>query len=103
MVEFRDMFNKLKQAGDLAKLAKQARDLQNALDKEDVVVEENDIKIVITATQKIKSFEVKGVSNDMVVQILNKAIKKSQEAAARKMQEMSGGLGGMMKGLMGNQ
>jgi len=34
-----------------------------------------------------------------VVNALNKALKKSQEIAAKKMQEMSGGLSGLLKGL----
>ena len=84
----------------MAKLVKQARDLQKMMEAEEVVMEENGIKVVIDGTQKIKAFSVQGIENKTVVEILNKAIKKSQEAAAKKMQEMGGGLSGLM-GMMG--
>jgi len=38
------------------------------------------------------------MSNARVLELINKAIKKSQEMAARKLAEMSGGLTGMLKG-----
>lgn len=94
------MLDKFKQAGEMAKMAKQARQMQKQMEKEKVVLEENGIKVVINGTQKIESFEINGVSNDAVVEVLNKAIRKSQEAAAKQMQEMAGGLGGLMKGMM---
>jgi len=94
------MLDKFKQAGEMAKMAKQARQMQKEMDKEKVIIEENGIKVIITGTQKIEAFEINGVSNDAVVDVLNKAIRKSQESAAKKMQEMSGGLGAMMKGMM---
>jgi DNA-binding protein YbaB len=96
------MINPLKQAGDLAKMAKQAKQMQKMLDAEEVVVEEDDIRVVITGSQKIKSFSIQGMSNDQVVEVLNKAIQRSQKAAAGKMQEMAGGLSGLM-GMMGGK
>ena len=94
------MFNPLKQAGDVAKMMKQARDMQKMMEEEKVVFEENGIRIVIDGLQKIHEFSVNGIANDEVVKVLNKAVKKSQEAAAKRMQEMSGGLSGLM-GMMG--
>jgi hypothetical protein len=40
------------------------------------------------------------MTNDRVLDLINKAIKKSQEVAAKKLAEMSGGLTGMLKGGM---
>jgi len=90
------MQNPLKQAGQMAKMVKQAKKLQKMMEEEEVVVEEGPIKIVIDGTQKIKKFVVNGVENDEVVKVLNKALKKSQESGAKRMQEMSGGFGGLM-------
>jgi DNA-binding protein YbaB len=92
--------NPLKQLGDLKKLRDQAMAMQKELDKEKVEVEDSGIKVVITGTQKFEHFEIQGVSNPKVTDVLNKAVKKSQEIAAKQMQQMSGGLKGMM-GMMG--
>lgn len=95
------MLDKLKQLGDLKKMRDQAVKIQKALSKEEIIVEDGDIRIVISGDQKIKEFSVKGLSSDAAVNALNKAIKQSQQLAAKKLQEMSGGLGGMLGGGMG--
>lgn len=86
-------FNPLKGLGDLKKLREQAVSMQKQLAKEQIVVEEGDVRIVITGDQKIVEFSVQGISSDVAISALNKAIKKSQEMAAKKLQSM-GGLGG---------
>lgn len=93
------MANPLKALGDMNQLRKQAMQMQQALASEEIVVEEGDVKVVITGDQKIKEFSVQGVTSDVAVTALNQAIKKSQEMAAQKLQEMTGGLGGMMGGM----
>jgi NADPH-dependent glutamate synthase beta subunit-like oxidoreductase len=70
------------------------------LSKQEIKVEEGDIVVVITGDQKIKHFSVQGISSDDAVKVLNKAIQQSQQLAAKKLQSMSGGLGGLM-GKMG--
>jgi DNA-binding protein YbaB len=40
-----------------------------------------------------------GKSDNDVKDAINEAIKKSQEAAARKLQQMGGGLGGLLGGM----
>ena len=92
------MFDKLKQLGDLKKMRDQALVIQRQLAAEEIVVEEGDIRIVITGDQRIKEFSVRGTTSDLAIKVLNEAIKKSQELAARKLQELSGGLGGLMGG-----
>lgn len=91
------MNNPLKALGDINKLRQQAMQMQKALAQEEIVVEEGDVRVVITGDQKIKEFSVQGVTSDVAVTALNQAIKKSQELAAGKLQEMTGGLGGMME------
>lgn len=70
--------------------------IQRQLAAEEVVVEEQGIKIVMTGDQKVKALEVDGESQHRLIDVLNKAIKKSQEVAAKKLQEMSGGLTGLL-------
>ena len=84
-------FNPLKGLGDLKKLREQAQQIQKQLAQEEVVVEEGDVKVVITGDPKIKEFSVQGISSDQAVSVLNKAIKKSQEMAAKKLQMMNMG------------
>lgn len=90
------MFDKFKQLGNLKKLRDQALTMQKALREERVVVEERGVRVVITGDQRIEEFSIQDNENEAVVDVLNKAIKKSQELAAKKLQEVSGGLGGLM-------
>ena len=88
------MANPLKALGDLNKLRKQAKGMQQDLAAEEIRIEENDIVVVISGDQKIKHFSVQGISSKDAMDALNKAIKKSQELAAKKLQGMMGGMGG---------
>jgi DNA-binding protein YbaB len=90
------MFDKVKQLGELKKMRDQAMQMQKALAEETIELEESGIKIVMSGDQKVKEIEIDGESQNRLVDVLNKAIKKSQEVAARKLQEMSGGLGGLL-------
>lgn len=92
------MANPLKALGDLNKLRTQAKKMQQELAAEEIRVEEGDIVVVISGDQKIKHFSVQGITSQDAVDALNNAIKKSQEMAAKKLQEMTGGFGGMMGG-----
>ncbi len=93
------MANPLKSLGNLNQLRKQAKKMQDELSKEEIRVEEGDIVVVITGDQKIKHFSVQGISSDDAVKVLNKAIKQSQQVAAKKLQSMGGGLSGLMNQL----
>ena len=84
-------FNPLKGLGDLKKLREQAQQIQKQLAQEEVIVEEGDVRVVISGDQKIKEFSVQNISSDQAVSVLNKAIKKSQEMAAKKLQMMNMG------------
>lgn len=84
-------FNPLKGLGDLKKLRDQAQQIQQQLSQEEVVVEEGDVKVVISGDQKIKEFSVQGITSDQAISVINKAIKKSQELAAKKLQMMNMG------------
>ena len=96
------MFDKFKQLGELNKMRAQAVKIQKELKKEEIEVMENGIRVVVTGDQKIKILEIDGMADNRIPDVINKAIKKSQQVAAKKLQEMSGGLTGMMKGMMGS-
>jgi len=96
------MLDKFKQLGELNKMRAQAVKIQKELKKEEIEVIENGVRVVVTGDQKIKILEIDGMADNRVPDVVNKAIKKSQQVAAKKLQEMSGGLTGMMKGMMGS-
>ena len=79
---------------DKAKMVAQALRLKKAVESEMVEFEEAGIIVKVSGDQKIKYLSVNGVENKILVDVLNKAVKKAQEAAARKMKDM-GGLEGL--------
>lgn len=93
------MANPLKSLGNLNQLRQQAQKMQKELSSEEIRVEEGDIVVVITGDQKIKHFSVQGISSEDAVKVLNKAINQSQQLAAKKLQSMGGGLGGLLGGM----
>jgi DNA-binding protein YbaB len=72
--------------------------MQQQLAAEEIEVVKGDIRVVISGDQKIKVFTVQGITSQEAIDALNEAIKKSQELAAKKLQQMSGGLGGLLGG-----
>lgn len=90
-----DAFGKL---GDLNKLRQQAMQMQKNLAGQSITVEENGVRVVISGDQKILELSIQGLSNDVLNDTLNKAIRKSQELAAKELMNVSGGMGGMLGG-----
>ena len=82
-------FNPLKGLGDMKKLREQAMQVQNQLAQEEITIEEGDIRVVISGDQKIKEFSVQGITSAQAIGALNKAIKQSQELAAKKLRQMN--------------
>lgn len=82
--------------GDMNKLRQQAMQMQKNLAAQTITVEENGVKVVITGDQKIVSIEIQGLSNEVLNEVINKAIRKSQELAAKELMNVSGGMGGLM-------
>lgn len=83
------MFNPFKALGDVNAMRKQALQIQTALEAEEFEVVKGSVRIVITGNQNVKVVEVDGAPNDDVKAALNEAIKKSQQAAAMKLAEIS--------------
>lgn len=79
---------------DKTKMLAQAYKLKKAIEAESIEVEENGIKVTVTGDQKVKFLSVNGLENKILVETINKALKKSQEMAAKRMKDM-GGLEGL--------
>jgi DNA-binding protein YbaB len=96
------MFNPLKSLGDLKAMRDQAMAIQKQLSQEIIDVYKNGYKIVISGDQKVQNI----TKDDQevapgLVEAVNEAIKKSQEIAAKKLSQMSGGLQGLLGGGQG--
>lgn len=82
------MFNPFKAVGDMASFQKQAKQMQDYLSKQEVEVEKNGVKIVMSGDQKVKTIEVDGVMENRIAEAFADAIKKTQEIAARALMQM---------------
>ena len=92
------MMNPFKQIGEIKKMRDQAMQIQRELQGEEVIVDKNGVHVVISGDQKIKELSSNGQSDNDIREAVNEAIKKSQEVAARKLQQMGGGLSGLLGG-----
>jgi len=90
------MINPFKSLGDLNKMRQQAMQIQKELSAEKITLDEDGVRIVISGDQKILEFSLDGRENNLVKEKLNKAIKTSQEVAAKKLSSMTGGLQGLL-------
>lgn len=89
------MFNPLQQAGAMKKMW----DLQRAIQREEITVEKNGVTVVMSGDQKIKNLNSNNRSDNDIKEAVNEAIGKSQKVAAQKLQEMGGGLQGLLGGM----
>lgn len=83
------MQNPFKMLGDMNAMRKQAAVIQAALEKEEFTVEQGNVKVVISGNQNVRVIEIDGVSSENAKRAVNDAIKKSQQAAAMKLTELS--------------
>jgi len=87
------MFDKMKQ---MYELKKKADALKKELENEIVEVEAGDIKIRVSADQKIRDITFgDSVDPKNLRDAINKALEESQKVAAEKMKGMMGGMGGL--------
>ncbi len=92
------MINPFQQLGEIKKMRDQAMQIQRVLQAEELHVEKNGVDIVISGDQKIKELKGNGRGDENIKEAVNEAIKKSQEVAAKKLQQMGGGLSGLLGG-----
>ncbi|MEJ2348048.1 MAG: YbaB/EbfC family nucleoid-associated protein [Patescibacteria group bacterium] len=89
-------FDKFKQLGELNKMRQQAKVLQKQLEGITETVKEKDIEVKVSGDQKILFMKLDGEERQDIVDTINKAMKKVQKKAAKKMMEMGGGLSGLL-------
>jgi len=94
------MMNPFGQLGELKKMRDQAMAIQKQLKLEEVEINKHGVYVRITGDQEIKEIKSNGKSDDDIKGAINEAVKKSQEVAAKKLQQMGGmgGLGGLLGG-----
>jgi DNA-binding protein YbaB len=83
------MMNPFKALGDMNAMRKQAAVIQAALEQEEFEVNEGNVRILISGNQNVRLVEIDGVANETLKRAINDAIKKSQQAAAMKLTELS--------------
>ena len=83
------MFNPLSGLGDLRKLQQQAKQMQDALQQEEVTVEKNGVRVIVRGDQRLMEVEIDGVLENRVTDAINDAIKQTQQLAASKLMEIS--------------
>ncbi|HVA96081.1 MAG TPA: YbaB/EbfC family nucleoid-associated protein [Candidatus Acidoferrales bacterium] len=93
-------FNPFGQIGELKKMRDQAMAMQRELQSEIVEVSKRGVYVKISGDQKVLEIKTNGKSDDDIREAVNEAVKKSQEVAAKKLQSMTGGLGGLA-GMLG--
>lgn len=93
-------FNPFGQLGELKKMRDQAMAMQRELQSEIVEVSKRGVYVKISGDQKVIEIKSNGKSDDDIREAVNEAVKKSQEVAAKKLQSMTGGLGGLA-GMLG--
>lgn len=83
------MQNPFKMLGDLNAMRQQAAKIQSALEDEEFEVIGGNVRIVITGNQNVKIVEIDGTPSETLKRAFNDAVKKSQQAAAGKLAEIS--------------
>lgn len=92
------VFDGFKQLGEVKKMRDQAMAIQKELAQEMIEVDKNGVRVVISGDQKIQTLETNDRSDDDIKEAVNEAVRKAQGVAARKLSQMSGGLGGLLGG-----
>ena len=86
---------------DKAKMAMQVFKMKREIEGQSYEFENGGIKIVVSgfmamSEPNVKILSINGVENKMLVETINKGLKKATEASMKKMQELGKGLEGAM-------
>lgn len=89
------MFNPFGQISEIKKMRDQAMAIQRQLQAKVLDINKHGVYIRISGDQKVIEIKSNGKSDNDIKDAVNEAIKKSQEVAAKELQSMTGGLGGL--------
>jgi len=89
------MFNPFGQIGEIKKMRDQAMAIQRQLQAKTIDVNKNGVFVRMSGDQKIVEIKSNEKSDHDIKEAVNEAIKKSQEIAAKELQQMTGGMGGL--------
>ena len=86
---------------DKAKMAMQVFKMKREIESQSYEFENGGIKIVVSgfmamSEPSVKILSINGVENKILVETINKGLKKATEASMKKMQELGKGLEGAM-------
>jgi DNA-binding protein YbaB len=82
------MMNPFKMLGDVNAMRKQAMAIQQALEKEEIEGRDGNVVVKMNGNQVVKSVEIGGVPDEKLKKAFNDAIKRSQQVAAAKLQDI---------------
>jgi DNA-binding protein YbaB len=88
-------FNPFGQISEIKKMRDQAMAIQRQLEQKIIDVNKNGVFIRISGNQKIIEIKTNEKSDNDIKEAVNEAVKKSQEVAAKELQSMGGGMGGL--------
>lgn len=88
-------FNPFGQIAEIKKMRDQAMAMQRLLQQKVIDVNKHGVFIRISGDQKIVEIKTNGKSDNDIRDAVNEAVKKSQEVAAKELQSMTGGMGGL--------
>ena len=88
-------FNPFGQISEIKKMRDQAMAIQRQLEQKQVDVNKNGVFVRISGNQKIIEIRTNEKSDNDIKEAVNEAVKKSQEIAAKELQSMGGGMGGL--------
>ena len=88
-------FNPFGQISEIKKMREQAMAMQRLLQQKVVDVNKHGVFVRISGDQKIIEIKTNGKSDNDIREAINEAVKKSQEVAAKELQSMGGGMGGL--------
>ena len=89
------MFDKIKQ---LKQLKKVQEEMEASLRPIEETVEEGGVKVKVNGLREVVYIEVDGEEREDILKTINKAFKKVEKRAAKKMLELGGGLSGLLGG-----
>jgi DNA-binding protein YbaB len=89
------MINPFGQISEIKKMRDQAMAIQRQLQAKVIDINKSGVFIRISGDQKVVEIRTNGKSDNDIKEAVNEAVKKSQEIAAKELQSMTGGMGGL--------